>query len=135
MPIQDLQQDEMMVHLMEALENKQDIGHYGRLVFAMTARHFFSDEEVFDWLKKDPDCDDAKARSILVQVEQRGYNPPRRDRVLDWINSKAFPFVPTRRTRTRATCTRVSSSGRSLRTHSGIPGAEGGSPELRSFAR
>lgn len=94
MSLADLRQDEMMGHLLQALENGQDIGHYGRLVFAMTARHFLSDDEIVDWLSKDSDCDEAKARAILVQVEQRGYNPPRRDRILDWMKKQGFPICP-----------------------------------------
>ena len=35
----------MMVHLLDALEQKQDIGHYSRLVFAMVARHFMPESE------------------------------------------------------------------------------------------
>src|SRR3569833_9090 len=37
--IEALRENAMMSHLLESLENKQDLGHYGRLVFAMIARH------------------------------------------------------------------------------------------------
>ncbi len=40
MPVEDLKQSPMMNHMLEALENGEDIGHYGRLTFAMIARHF-----------------------------------------------------------------------------------------------
>ena len=29
-----------MAHLLDSLNDGKDIGHYGRLVFAMVARHF-----------------------------------------------------------------------------------------------
>ena len=65
MPISDLQQSPMMNHLLQALQQKQDIGHYGRLVFAMVGQYFLSEEEIIQLLAKDPDCDQEKAQSIL----------------------------------------------------------------------
>ena len=92
MPLQELKQSAMMNHLLEALERGEDIGHYGRLVFAMVGRFFLSDEELIQQLAKDKDCDEAKARSIVSQVEARGYNPPKRDRILQWMNEQDFPI-------------------------------------------
>lgn len=40
MAVADLRKSDMMTHLLNALDAGQDIGHYGRLVFAMVARHF-----------------------------------------------------------------------------------------------
>ena len=40
--IEELRKDSMMAHLLDSLEAGKDIGHYGRLVFAMVARHFRS---------------------------------------------------------------------------------------------
>ena len=91
---EDLRQDEMMRHLMDALERGEDIGHYGRLVFVLGARHFLDNDELIQWLTKDRDCDDIKARSLIEQVEQRNYNPPRRERVLEWMNRQGFPICP-----------------------------------------
>ncbi|MBV8068909.1 MAG: hypothetical protein JO270_03325 [Acidobacteriaceae bacterium] len=90
----ELEKDEMMKHLMEALSKGQDIGHYGRLVFIMAARHFLNDDEVVEWLTKDSDCDESKARILIQQVEQRNYNPPRRERVLEWMQRQGFPICP-----------------------------------------
>ena len=42
----------MMTHLISALEAGKDIGHYGRLVFAMVARHFLSESELISYLRK-----------------------------------------------------------------------------------
>ena len=38
MPVDDLQRSPMMSHLLDALERGEDLGHYGRLTFAMVAR-------------------------------------------------------------------------------------------------
>ena len=92
MPIEDLRQNPMMSHLLDSLDRGEDIGHYGRLVFVMVARHFLSDEEVIEQLTKDPDCDEAKARGLLRQVEAKGYNPPKPDRVVEWMNQQDFPI-------------------------------------------
>jgi transposase len=54
MAIDDLRQNDMMAHLLDALEASTDIGRYGRLTFAMVARHFMSDDELVAWLTKDP---------------------------------------------------------------------------------
>ena len=35
MPVEDLRKSPIMSHVMDALENVEDIGHYGRLTFAM----------------------------------------------------------------------------------------------------
>ena len=40
MALVDLRRNGMMSHLLDALEQGQSIGHYGRLVFAMVSRHF-----------------------------------------------------------------------------------------------
>ena len=47
---EELQKNGMMAHLLTALEERQDIGHYGRLVFAMVARHFMSESELIGLL-------------------------------------------------------------------------------------
>ena len=92
MALKDLRQNEMMAHLMDALDKGQDIGHYGRLVFVMVGRFFASDEELVKELTKDKDCDEQKARSLIRQVEAKGYNPPKRERVLEWMSQQEFPI-------------------------------------------
>jgi hypothetical protein len=90
MALEDLKQNGMMAHLIDSLDRHENIGHYGRLVFAMVGRYFLEEEEVVDYLMKDPDCDEGKARSIMQQVSSRDYNPPRRDRVLEWMKRQDF---------------------------------------------
>jgi hypothetical protein len=92
MALDELKKDKMMVHLMDSLEAGKDIGHYGRLVFTMVARHFLSDEEVIEYLMKDKDCSEEKARGLLAQVNARGYNPPKKERILEWMSQQDFPI-------------------------------------------
>ncbi len=92
MALEDLKQSEMMAHLMDSLDKGQDIGHYGRLVFVMVGRFFASDDELVGQLTKDKDCDEQKARVLIKQVEAKGYNPPKRDRILQWMNQQEFPI-------------------------------------------
>lgn len=95
MPISDLQQSPMMNHLLQALQQKQDIGHYGRLVFAMVGQYFLSEDEIIQLLAKDPDCDQEKAQNILKQVKAHEYTPPKPDRILAWMNEQDFPICDT----------------------------------------
>ena len=95
MPVDDLRQSPMMNHLLEALDKGEDIGHYGRLTFAMVAHHFVDSEELVQLLAKDGDTDESEARALVQQVEQRGYNPPRRERVLEWQQQQDFPICPS----------------------------------------
>src|SRR5687767_12073054 len=94
MGIEKLRQDPMMAHLIAALEQGRDIGHYGRLVFVMVARHFLDENELLDYLMQDRDVDESKARALLAQVDARNYNPPKRERVLDWMSKQNFPICP-----------------------------------------
>jgi DNA primase large subunit len=92
MPVDELKQSPMMAHLLDSMERGEDIGHYGRLVFVMVARHFLSEEELTEYLTKDPDCDAEKAHGLIRQVEARGYNPPKPSRILQWMNEQEFPI-------------------------------------------
>ena len=91
---QELRKDSMMAHLLDSLAAGKDIGHYGRLVFAMVARHFLPHEEVLAWMMKDKDVDEEKATLMLRQVEGRDYSPPRRDKILDYQSKQDFPILP-----------------------------------------
>ncbi|MGI8959566.1 MAG: hypothetical protein ACR2IV_07375 [Bryobacteraceae bacterium] len=92
MAVEDLRQSAMMAHLLDALDRGEDIDHYGRLVFAMVAHHFLTEEEVIEQLMKDRDCDEQKTRGLVKQVEARGYNPPKRERILEWMQQQDFPI-------------------------------------------
>jgi hypothetical protein len=94
MPTDELKNEPMMEHLMSTLDAGYSVGRYGRLVFAMVARHFLDPDELVEWLAKDPECDDACARSLVDQVETRDYNPPKRERILEWMRKQEFPVCP-----------------------------------------
>jgi hypothetical protein len=92
--VDELRKSDVMAHLLDALDQGQDIGHYGRLVFAMVGRHFLDEDELTGWLAKDRDCSEEEARSLVQQVTSRDYNPPRRERLLEWQAQQDFPIVP-----------------------------------------
>ena len=94
MGVDDLRANHMMAHLLNALERGQDIGHYGRLVFTMIARHFLTREELSAWLCKDSTVSEEEIRALVAQVEERGYSPPRRERILEWQRQQEFPIIP-----------------------------------------
>ncbi|MDQ4077171.1 MAG: hypothetical protein M3220_13095 [Chloroflexota bacterium] len=91
----DLRDSEMMTHLLDALEEGTDIGHYGRLVFVMVARFFMEEEEMAELLADQPDFDEEEARALILQVKAKGYNPPKREKILAWQAQQEFPICPT----------------------------------------
>ena len=92
---EDLRNNAMMARLLGALEKGQDIGHYGRLVFAMVGRHFLDDQELVELLKKIPNFDERQARGLVQQVKQRDYNPPRPEKIRDWQRQQEFEICPS----------------------------------------
>ncbi len=95
MPVKDLRQSPMMNHMLEALDRGEDIGHFGRLTFAMVARYFVDNEELVRLLTKGGGTDETEARAVVQQVEERGYNPPRRDKILEWQKEQDFKICPS----------------------------------------
>ncbi|MEC4814355.1 MAG: hypothetical protein SAK29_13925 [Scytonema sp. PMC 1069.18] len=94
MTVEELRKNDMMAHLLDSLDAGKDIGHYGRLVFAMVARHFLSESELINYLQKDRDFSEEEAHSLYLQVQGKDYNPPRRERVLQWQLQQEFPICP-----------------------------------------
>ena len=94
MAVEDLRKNGMMAHLLDSLDKGKDIGHYGRLVFAMVGRHFMSEEELVGYLQKDRDFGEEEARALYRQVQGRDYNPPKRERILEWQQQQEFPIIP-----------------------------------------
>jgi hypothetical protein len=92
---ENLRDSPIMAHLLDALEKGTDIGHYGRLTFVMVARHFLSDEQIIDLLSHQPDHNATEARVLLRQVKERNYNPPKRERILEWQAQQDFAICPT----------------------------------------
>ena len=60
----------------------------------MVAHHFLDEDELVGWLRKDPDCDEEQARALAIQVQARDYNPPKRERILEWQKQQEFPICP-----------------------------------------
>jgi hypothetical protein len=90
----ELSDSPMMAHLMKALKDGTDIGQFGRLTFVIVARHFMEEDEILKLLKKQPDLNEKDARALLLQVKERGYNPPHRNTILQWQERQDFPICP-----------------------------------------
>ena len=94
MAVEDLRKSPMMSHIIEALENGEDIGHYGRLTFAMVGVYFANNDDLVGLLAKDEDADEGEVRAMVQQVREKGYNPPNRDKVLEWQSKQDFQICP-----------------------------------------
>ena len=94
MAVDDLRRSPTMSHLLDALERGEDIGHYGRLTFAMVAHHFVDKEELLTLLMKGDGIEEGDAKALVQQVEERDYNPPKRERLLEWQAKQEFPICP-----------------------------------------
>jgi len=94
MAVSELRKNDMMAHLLDSLEAGKDIGHYGRLVFAMVARHFLSENELVKLLTKDKSFGEDDARRLVTQVQSRDYNPPKREKILHYLEEQKFPICP-----------------------------------------
>ena len=92
--LDDLRRSDVMAHLLDSLDAGKDIGHYGRLVFAMVARHFLPEDEVVRLLQQDRDFTEEEARALYLQVQGHDYNPPKRAKLLDYQAQQDFPIVP-----------------------------------------
>ena len=60
----------------------------------MVARHFMDDKELIAYLRKNPGFGEEEARAMVQQVQGRDYNPPRRERILEWQAQQDFPICP-----------------------------------------
>ena len=94
MELDELKKSDIMAHLLGSLEQGKDIGHYGRLTVVIVGQKFLSEDELVQLLTQDPDCDEEKARSLIEQVAARGYNPPKRERIMEWMQKQEFPLCP-----------------------------------------
>src|SRR5690242_11228286 len=84
----------MMAHLIDAMEDGKDVGHYGRLVFTMVGRHFMDEDEMVGLLARQPDMDEEDARALYAEVKAHDYNPPKRNKILEWQQQQDFPILP-----------------------------------------
>jgi hypothetical protein len=91
----NLEDSPMMRHLLENLKKGTDVGEYGRLVFAIIARHFMEEDELTGLLGGQPGLDETAALALLRQVQARDYSPPKRERILEWQAQQEFQICPT----------------------------------------
>lgn len=89
----DLRESAMMARLWDDLAAGVDIGHFGRLVFTMIGRHYIDEPELIDLLSKNFESVD-EARALLLEVNARNYNPPRRDVILQWQERQEYKIIP-----------------------------------------
>jgi hypothetical protein len=45
-------------------------------------------------LQQNPGFTEEEARALYHQVQGRDYNPPRRERILEWQKAQEFPICP-----------------------------------------
>jgi DNA primase large subunit len=94
MSVTELRKNGMMAHLIDALSQGKNIGHYGRLVFVMVARYFLPEDDLLKQLQMDADIDEEKARALIEQVASKSYSPPSREKVLEFQKHQQFPICP-----------------------------------------
>jgi len=46
-------------------------------------------------LSKQPDHNETEARALIQSVKAHDYNPPKRERILQWQAQQDFPICPT----------------------------------------
>ena len=61
----------------------------------MVGRHFLSHDELCSLLSKCPGSSREEVEVMVRQVEAKGYNPPRRERILEWQKEQECPICPT----------------------------------------
>ena len=64
MSVAELRKNGMMSHLLDALAQGEDIGHYGRLVLVMVARYFLPEDYLLKQLQADPNMDEDTGARI-----------------------------------------------------------------------
>jgi hypothetical protein len=125
MAVEDLRQSPMMGHMLDALENGEDIGHYGRLDFAMIGRHFLDNDELVGLLTQDYDVNEQEIKALVQQVQERATARPGGRRSWSTRASRTSPSARTQTTRTPATRTRSCSSRTRYTSRSRSTGGEG----------
>ncbi len=92
--LEALGRNKMMAHLINALKDNKDIGHYGRFTFASIARHFMEPEELARYLAKDEDEALEDAAALVHQVNDADYSPPGPAKIRKWNKEQEFPILP-----------------------------------------
>jgi len=90
---EQLRRSPTMARLLDAMEAGTDVGHYGQFVYVTVARHFMDEDAMIRLLARQPDMDEAKANALVLHVQERGYNPPHRERILDQQARGGFQLI------------------------------------------
>jgi len=90
----DLCDSPMMARLLKSLEQGEDIGHYGRLTFAIVARFFLDEERLVELLAQQSGQTATEAHALVLQVETHDYSPPTRERILAWQREQEYQICP-----------------------------------------
>ncbi len=93
-PIQaeDMRRSQMMARLWDDLEKGVDVGHFGRLLFTMVARHYMNETQVITLLSRNIPVEDAQA--MLLLVNSRNYNPPKPNKIRKWQEKQDYKIIP-----------------------------------------
>jgi hypothetical protein len=94
MSLDQLRESPTMERMLTALEHGEDIGHYGRLAFAMAAHFFLERQELLDILKQGSGAGEEDLMALVQEVEARDYNPPSRRQLLEWQEQQEFQLCP-----------------------------------------
>lgn len=89
---EDMRASAMMDRLWTDLSKGTDVGHYGRLVFCMIARHFLDEKEIIKLLGKSVPTEEAAA--MLVEVNRTNYSPPRPAKIRQWQKNQQYKIIP-----------------------------------------
>lgn len=90
---QELLKSPTMSRLLSDIREGIDIGRFGRLVFTMVARHFLAEEEILSLLAAQPNESEESAKAMVFQVKTHNYNPPKRDRILQWQSQQEYKII------------------------------------------
>jgi hypothetical protein len=94
MALADLRRSPMMAHLLDALADGKDIGHYGRLTVAIVGSYFLDQDELVHILLQGRGLDEGEAQALVQQVAAHRYNPPSRAQIQEWQQYQDFPICP-----------------------------------------
>jgi hypothetical protein len=90
----NLKKSSIMAHLLRALKRRENIGYYGMLVFAATARFFLSEKKVVRLLSRQPGVGREDIRDIVLQIKERRLPPPSLERIFMWQELQDFSVCP-----------------------------------------
>jgi hypothetical protein len=91
---EDLRESPMMASLWDDLKIGVDVGHFGRLLFCIVARHFMQEDEIIKLLSNGDNMVPEDAQAMLLNVNERNYNPPRPAVIRKWQERQGYKIIP-----------------------------------------